>query len=299
MAAPTDFLQLMGGMIVGDGDYGGFRGSAGAEKVFEKAGYTVSTPCPGTGWEQWASEQLGAWMRSDPLATQKLLTVMAGPDEFLQKGRVNVDARDEQVKRWNGFLGPFGLGIVATDIQPAKVEIVAPSYLPVSAKATTSTSNTDPPELLASLASFRKLFPDPAKCVFLMLQFGSSPPSKAMVDTIKAALKARGFTGLRADDYKFSKILWLNIATYLHGCGAGIAIFDRVESDSYNPNVALEAGYMIALGKHIGFFKERTVRGLQSDLAGHIWTAFEIHDPASIWKAVNDWLRDDLGVPTP
>jgi nucleoside 2-deoxyribosyltransferase len=79
----------------------------------------------------------------------------------------------------------------------------------------------------------------------------------------------------------------------MHACRAGIAIFERVESDRYNANVALEAGYMIALGKPVGFLKERTVNGLQSDLGGHIWYPFDIHQPGTISETVEKWLRED------
>jgi len=126
-----------------------------------------------------------------------------------------------------------------------------------------------------------------------MLQFGSSAPTANMVATIQSTLRKHGLRGLIATDIKVTDILWRNIQTFMHGCRAGIAIFDRLESDGHNANVALEAGYMVALGKPVGFFKERTVSGLQSDLAGHIWYPFDIHKINTIAEAVENWLLAD------
>lgn len=293
MPATKKFLKLIGDMVVGSKGYGKFRGSDGAP-LFEKAGWEVTAPCPGTGWEEWASEQIGQWLLADSKAVEKLLTAMARQDEFLNNdNRVKETERAEQVNKWNGFLAPHGLRIYIDKAGPTRVEQIAPTFLPVvEPKSSAGAANT-PPEILSFLEEFRQRFPNPDKCIFIMMPFGSSEPSRALVNAVKVALERHGFTGLRADDHKFGRLLWLSIETYLSACRAGIAIFERLESDNPNPNVAFEAGYMHALRKPIGLFKEQTLRGLQTDLAGHIWYSFNVHDPASIEKAVEKWLREE------
>lgn len=86
---------------------------------------------------------------------------------------------------------------------------------------------------------------------------------------------------IRADDkqYHDDDDLFSNILTYIHGCGFGIAVFERIEIDELNPNVALEVGYMVALGKSICFLKDNTLRTLHADLVGKLYRVFDSLDP--------------------
>lgn len=291
MPASNDVLRLIGEMVVGDNGLGKFRGSDGA-KIFMKAGWNVTAPCPNTGWETWASEQLREWLQLDSKAVEKLLEAMASPDEFLEKGRVNVIERDRQLETWNGYLVQHGLQIWAADVGPARVGSITPGFLSVPRLLPATSDASTPPEIIASLAAFRQRFSNPDKCIFIMMQFGASQPIKALAETVKAALAKNGYLGLRADDHKFADLLWINIQTYMHACRAGIALFERVENNNHNANIALEAGYMVALRKRVGFLKDRT-KELQSDLTGHIWHSFDVNVPASIEPAVEEWLRAD------
>ncbi|MCX5713215.1 MAG: hypothetical protein NT033_00025 [Candidatus Omnitrophica bacterium] len=85
--------------------------------------------------------------------------------------------------------------------------------------------------------------------------------------------------GLRADDKCYHDDLFPNILTYLWGCSIGIAVFERLEADEFNPNVSLEVGYMRALGKPICLLKDKTLRTLQTDLIGKLYTPFDPQNP--------------------
>ena len=79
----------------------------------------------------------------------------------------------------------------------------------------------------------------------------------------------------------------------MHGCGFGIAVIERLQDDDFNPNVSLEVGYMLALGKPICLLKDKTHKTLQSDLGGKLYRPFDTQDPeASIPPVLSDWLRD-------
>ena len=41
----------------------------------------------------------------------------------------------------------------------------------------------------------------------------------------------------RADEREYSDNLLDNVLTYLYACDFGVAVFERVESDEFNPNV--------------------------------------------------------------
>ena len=81
--------------------------------------------------------------------------------------------------------------------------------------------------------------------------------------------------------------------TYIYGCGMGIAVFERIESDDFNLNVSLEVGYMMAMKRPVCLLKDRTLRALPSDLVGRLYKPFDLQDPSkSIPPVLRQWLKD-------
>jgi hypothetical protein len=150
-----------------------------------------------------------------------------------------------------------------------------------------------PLEVGASLAAFRADFPDSSRLAFVMMQYGTSRAHSAIMAGIRAALDPHQFLALRADDKQYHDNLYFNILTYVHGCRFGIAVFDRIESESFNPNVSLEVGYLLGLDKSVCFLKDRTLRTLPTDLVGHLYKEFDPLEcentmPSALWK----WMED-------
>jgi hypothetical protein len=285
-----DLLELIGRLVIGDKPYGAFRGSKGGAPLFAKAGWSVTESCPPSEWETWASLELRQFCDSDSDAIAKVLRVMAAPEEFLDtNNRIQEKAREQQVDLWNGFLAPHGLRIVA-HASGATIERCPPGYLRAASGDRLET-RTPGDAISIPVRLLQERYGK--NCVFIMHQFGGAKPTSEMITTIRKTLERRGFQGLTATDAKFEPTLWANLLIYLHACRAGIAVFERLESDAGNPNVCLEAGYMIALGKKVGLLKERTLTTLPSDLSGHLWNPFDIHEASSIANAVEAWLRDD------
>ena len=110
---------------------------------------------------------------------------------------------------------------------------------------------THPVEIHESLALFKNEHPDPARVAFIMMQFGKTRAHDEIVEGIKAGLVPAGITGLRADERHYHEDLYYNVLTYIFGCDLGIAVFERIEQESFSPNVSLEVGYMFALGKPV------------------------------------------------
>src|SRR5437868_1476713 len=102
-----------------------------------------------------------------------------------------------------------------------------------------------------SLAKFEKDYPDPSAVAFLMMRFGMTPAHERFVTAIRKSFAFHGIEVLRADDKDYNDDLFPNILTYMHGCSIGIAVFERIEFDEFNPNVSLEVGYMLATGKQV------------------------------------------------
>ncbi len=148
-------------------------------------------------------------------------------------------------------------------------------------------------ELLDFIFKFKKDYPDLQKCGFLMMKFEDTSLQNKVVNDIKSIFSNHGFTLLRADDKWYSDDLLKNIQTYMHCCAFGVALFERVNSEYFNPNVSLEVGYMMGLGKPILFLKEKTLRSLHSDLIGKLYHEFDIqNEKPELNLLVEKWLRD-------
>jgi len=164
----------------------------------------------------------------------------------------------------------------------------------VQEQTMTAAMPTGVPALIAdSLDRFRADYPDPTTAAFIMMQFGNTAAHTAIVKAVRGVLKKFGINGLRADDKQYHDDLFPNVQTYLHGCGFGIAIFERIENDQFNPNVGLEVGYMIASGKPVCYLKDQSLTALQTDLIGKLYRTFDTYQPhATIPNELGAWLSD-------
>jgi hypothetical protein len=106
-------------------------------------------------------------------------------------------------------------------------------------------------------------------------------------------LQPFGITAVRADDKHYHDDLWPNVLTYIHGCGFGIAVFERLEQDEFNPNVSLEVGYLYGLGKPVCLLKDKTLKTLHTDLVGKLYRPFDPQNPkTTIPTELSKWLAD-------
>lgn len=175
------------------------------------------------------------------------------------------------------YITPEGIRAVETNFSPS--EDISLSRPPI--------------EITQSLAKFRSDFPDPSRLAFIMMQFGSGTAHTNILSGIRHAMEPHGFITLRADDKEYHDDLFFNILTYIYGCRFGIAVFERISDDSFNPNVSLEVGYMTGLRKPVCYLKDSTLKTLQSDLIGKLYKEFDAHAcdetiPAALWK----WMED-------
>jgi len=152
---------------------------------------------------------------------------------------------------------------------------------------------TIPTIIKDSLAQFQVDFPDPNKAAFIMMGFGETTAHDNIVKAIRSALEKHGIAGLRADDKEYHDDLLPNVRTYMHGCSFGIAVFERIESEKFNPNVGLEVGYMLAMGKPVCLLKDKTLPTLHTDLIGKLYKDFDVlHPERTIPKKIESWLND-------
>lgn len=126
------------------------------------------------------------------------------------------------------------------------------------------------------------------------MRFGDEASLKKITEIVKKTAEKHGLTVVRADDQQYHDNTFENIQTYLHGCGFGIALFERFQSDAWNANVAFEVGYMKALGKPVLLLKDRTIGNLQADLIGKLYKQFDPETPEeTIPVQLEQWFADN------
>jgi len=152
----------------------------------------------------------------------------------------------------------------------------------------------EPPiEIKESFERFKHDYPDPTKVAFIMMQFGKTKAHNEIVKAIRRVLNSHDISGVKADDKQYHDDLFPNVMTYLYGCGFGIAVFERIEAEKFNPNVSLEVGYMLALKKSVCLLKDKTLETLHTDLVGKLYKAFDTQDPIkTIPDKITQWLFD-------
>ncbi len=152
---------------------------------------------------------------------------------------------------------------------------------------------SEPPIIKESLDKFRADHPQPNKSGFLMMKFGQTPAHTAITEAVRTTLAKYDLEALRADEQEYHEDLFPNVQTYLHGCGFGIAVMERIEAEDFNPNVSLEIGYMLAQRKPVLLLKDSTLKQLQADLVGKLYREFDFQKPhETIPPPLKSWLED-------
>lgn len=118
-------------------------------------------------------------------------------------------------------------------------------------------------------------------------------------EAIKKTFKKYKITAVRADSKEFSDDLWSNVSTYLNCCIAAVAVFNKFdnEEDIYNPNVALEAGYVMALGRKVCLLKDSRLKKLSTDIISKLYKIYDANDiEKTVSQQIESWIQDnDLG----
>jgi hypothetical protein len=130
------------------------------------------------------------------------------------------------------------------------------------------------------------------KIVFLMMPFGTDPVLAAAQIKLKELLRVKGFNLFRADDREYEDGLWENICVYMLGCKHGLAVFKEIVAIQFNPNVAVEIGFMAATGKRVLILKDRTLPKLPGDLLYRLYHAVDFSDVAELERHVSKWFDE-------
>lgn len=155
-----------------------------------------------------------------------------------------------------------------------------------------------PIEIINSLADFKNVYPDPTKVAFVMMKFGNKYKKEPSIyddiySAIRDTLKSKNVLALRADGRQFHDDLLYDVLTYIYGCSFGIAVYEQIDSKEFNPNVAWEVGYLMALGKPVCLLKANDLRTLHTDLASKLYKEFDLSNlNQTIDEELSRWLFD-------
>lgn len=151
-------------------------------------------------------------------------------------------------------------------------------------------------ELAADCRKFMAAHPDYDRNVFIMTRFVPGDKLLGQLDQeLRQTLCRHGLTGLRADDRMFptDQQLWKNVCVYMLCCKYGVAVLEDRKKDEFNPNVALEYGFMRALNKPTLLLKDVGFHNLRADILGTLHKTFDLFDIAGTMNApIESWIHD-------
>lgn len=114
-------------------------------------------------------------------------------------------------------------------------------------------------------------------------------------EIIKDIFASKGYSAIRADEKEFTNDLWENVRVYLECCNVAVAIFDKDDQDNYNPNVAIEVGYMLSKGNQVCLLKDKKLPTLPSDLISKMYKEYDSDDvEGTLPEQLGLWIRDYL-----
>jgi hypothetical protein len=138
--------------------------------------------------------------------------------------------------------------------------------------------------------------PSYANNVMIMTRFSAGNKLLGELDRVlRTALRAHDLDPVRADDkmYMRDRNLWNNVCVYMLCCTYGVAILEDRIKDEFNPNVAIEYGFMRALNKPVLLLADVGFRNPRADIVGTLRETFDITDiERTMTPSLETWLRE-------
>ena len=105
-----------------------------------------------------------------------------------------------------------------------------------------------------------------------------------------------GFKVIKASDKEFCDDLWSNVQVYLNCCKVAVSVFHYDDNIEFNPNVAIETGYMMAKpnDKYICILKDTRIKTLPTDFLGKLYKEYDMNSLSILKQQLYDWIKDHL-----
>ena len=136
--------------------------------------------------------------------------------------------------------------------------------------------------------------------VFIMCKFPDQEDAardaelERVIEAVADAIGDQGFVPRVARfPSEFHAGLWDNVELHLLGCKHGVAIVEDRHRDELNPNVAMEWGWMRAMGRKVYFLREAKFANFRADLGDLLSAPFIWDDPEpGVRAAITGWLKN-------
>jgi hypothetical protein len=137
--------------------------------------------------------------------------------------------------------------------------------------------------------------PDYSKNIFIMMKFDDKSESLKELDSeLRCFLRGKGWNPVRADDkmYLKDRDLWNNVCVYMLCCKQGIAILEKYSAQEFNPNIAVEYGFMRALNRRVLLLADKAFPRERADVVGKERLHFDMESIKSIRSPIEKWLME-------
>jgi hypothetical protein len=158
-----------------------------------------------------------------------------------------------------------------------------------------------PPDLIRPLRRFFEEHPF-ERNVLGMTRFPGKP-EKGDLDPIEPALERarsvcrdRGLVFHLASDRQIVDGVWENVAAHMWACQYGIGFFENRTPRGLNYNLTIEVGACLMTGRRVALLKDAPLEKLPTDLVGRIYKEVDLDDPQTVGAALEAWIDDDLGL---
>jgi len=135
------------------------------------------------------------------------------------------------------------------------------------------------------------------KVGFLIRKFEDREDRNILVRDVKQTFRENSLKVIDAAEHTFHDELWRNIREYMDNCTFGVVIIDDFspnDENKFNPNVFLEIGYLLAIGKPILILIQNSlVKKLPTDMKPFIYETFDALDVINfnkLKKTLNKWI---------
>jgi protein-tyrosine-phosphatase len=141
---------------------------------------------------------------------------------------------------------------------------------------------------------FLNHFPHTNRNVFVMMPF-TARRTNQIYEAASLAIEHHGLIPLRADLVEFTPALWWNVLIYMIGSAYGIVIYEPKDGIPFNPNVSIEAGFMLGLDRQVLLLSNQKNASLPVDFSGRKFKTFDSRNISeTVNKAVSDWIEKDI-----
>lgn len=134
------------------------------------------------------------------------------------------------------------------------------------------------------------------KSAFIMTKYPDGKDKQSgqlqkLIDLVAESLTNGGYEPRLADKKNYHNWIWDNVELQALGCCLGVAVVEDRYKSEFNPNVAMEWGWMHGMGRPVIFLVEKEFKHFRADVEGMIrqtfdWSILEETVPPAIAKGI-------------